>query len=71
MEGWYLGVVDLCHIDLLKRGCASLVVGLEFADFHPGKNYIRPPPPPISGQNVEVPLGRNFKRPLFLYAPHP
>ena len=38
--GWYdpgseatnLGVFDLCHFDLLKRGCANSVVGLELAD---------------------------------------
>ena len=31
-EATNLGVFDLCHFDLLKRGCANSVVGLELAD---------------------------------------
>ena len=29
-----LGVFDLCHFALLKRGCTNLVVGLELADLY-------------------------------------
>ena len=31
-EATNLGGFDLCHFDLLKRGCANSVVGLELAD---------------------------------------
>ena len=31
-EATNLGVFDLCHFALLKRGCANSVVGFELAD---------------------------------------
>ena len=31
-EATNLGVFDLCHFALLKRGCANSVVGLELAE---------------------------------------
>ena len=73
---------DISH--WAAKGDPDIDFMTSFGAFSPGRNYIRPPPPPTpflakrhfpgeggGGVYFEAPRGRNFIRPPLLYTPHP